>query len=131
MLENHLKQLSSQFSFPINLDKDVEGCVYMQIDQQTVLALKELSKGFVCKSDVSLLPPGDQEDLLSLLMRANYIGQGTKGGVLALNETAQMIIFISSITHEYNFREFKEKIEEFVNYLNYWKTKIKDETTKR
>lgn len=131
MLENHLKQLSSQFSFPLNLDQDAEGCVYLDIDHQTKLALKELPKGFVCKSDVSLLPPGDQEDLLSLLMRANYIGQGTKGGVLALNETAQTIIFISSITHEYNFREFKEKIEEFVNYLNYWKTKIKDETTKR
>jgi hypothetical protein len=131
MLEAHLKQLSSQFSFPLDFEKDGEGYYQLMIDSSTTISIKELPKGFICKSPVAALPAVEQEDLLALLMRANYLGQGTKGGVLALNETGQTIVFFSSLVHEYNFREFKEKIEEFVNYLNYWKTRIKDEATKR
>jgi hypothetical protein len=131
MLEAHLKQLSTQFSFPVNFEKNEEGYYQLMLDSSTAISIKELPKGFTCKSTVSALPQGEQEDLLALLMRANYLGQGTKGGILALNETAQTITFFSSLMHEYNFSEFKEKIEEFVNYLNYWKTRIKDETTKR
>lgn len=131
MLETHLKQLSLQFAFPVDMEKDGEGFYHLVIDTTTTLALKELPKGFMCKAEVSPMPSGDQEDLVALLMRANYLGQGTKGGVLSLNETAQTIVFFTSIAHEYNYKEFKDKIEESVNYLNYWKTRIKAETTKR
>jgi len=131
MLETHLKQISLQYSFPLDLEKDGEGFYQLMIDPQTPLAIKELPKGFVCRSDVAALTTQDLEDLLALLMRANYLGQGTKGGVLALNETAQAIVFFTSMLQEYNYKEFKDKIEECVNYLNYWKTRIKEATTKR
>jgi hypothetical protein len=131
MLETYLKQLSSQYSLLVNFEKDVEGFMHLQIDPHLDLFLKELPKGMMCKATVAPMPGKDQEDLLALLMRANYLGQGTKGGVLALDDTAQTIIFFSSISYEYTYPEFKDKIEEVMNYLNYWKTRIKDETSKR
>lgn len=131
MLETYLKQLSSQYSLFVNFEKDLEGFMHLQMDPSLDLFLKELPKGMMCKAIVAPMPGKDQEDLLALLMRANYLGQGTKGGVLALDDTAQTIMFFSSISYEYTYPEFKDKIEEAMNYLNYWKTRIKDETSKR
>ena len=131
MLSSLLKQLSEQFSFDIDLDKDPEGYMLLRINSNMQLFLKELSVGFTCKAEIAPLPLGEQEDLLALLMRANYLGQGTKGGVIALSDTAQKILFFSSSVDQCNYRQFKEKIEEIVNYLNYWKTRVNDETKKR
>ena len=57
-------------------------------------------------------------------MEANLFGQGTGGGVLGISPERQIFIFSKKILQDLNYQEFKEKIEEFVNYVEFWRLEI-------
>ena len=96
------------------------------------MLFKELQTGFTCKSLIAEIPKENPlEDLYILLMRANFLGQGTKNGAIAIDENVKNIIFTMSVPEDLQYRLFKDKVEEFVNYLNYWKKCITDEKYKK
>ncbi len=125
-----LQELAQKFNFTAELEKDPQGFYRLEINEKTVLLLKENNFGLTCKSDITPIASDDNEDLLTLLMRANFTGQGTGGAILCLNPTGQKLLLQNHVFGDLNYKEFKEKIEEFVNYLNYWKTRVSDQTKK-
>lgn len=130
MLETLVNQLSSNYQFPIEFFKEPSRHYILKIDQDTALTFRELEKGFLIQSAVDLAPKENAEELFLLLLKANFLGQGTKGSYLALNESGETLLFLHEQTNQLNYPQFKEKIEEFVNYLNYWKLRVKEEIKK-
>lgn len=126
MLEHLLTQLSEALHFPLLLEQEREKKSYtLTVNETTDLVFKELELGFSCKSWIAPVPKKERlEELYILCMRANFLGQGTKGAVIALDESLKHFLFTLSITEEMNYRLFKDTVEDFVNYLNYWKERI-------
>jgi len=126
MLKHLVTELASELSIPLQIEK--ESCYTLTINEESDLLFKDLNPGFSCKSRIAPLPQeGTLEDLYILCMRANFLGQGTKGAVIALDDALQHFLLILSVTEELNYRIFKETVEDFVNYLNYWKKRITPE----
>jgi hypothetical protein len=125
MLEHLITEFTEKLDLPLNLEKTNDGYYSVLLNPETELFFRDLNPGFTCRSPIGLLPKeGPIEDLYILLMKANFLGQGTKGAAIAIDENVKNILFTFSISEQLNYRLFKEHVEDFVNYLNYWKKRI-------
>ena len=127
MLKHLITELCQQFQLPMNLEINPQGYYEVSVNDTTNLLFKELNPGFSCRSILAPVPQKPTEDLFILLMKANFLGQGTKGSCIAIDDSVQNFLFTLSVPEEINYRLFKEKLEEFINYLEYWRKRIHDE----
>ena len=123
MLNNLLPQLSQELNLgPIALPDE------QKIHRVTIgslsIALKDLNPGFYFSSDLGPLPQKKKEDFLMRVMKANFLGQGTGGGALGLKEDESCLTLSLSLPYEMNYKVFKDSLEEFVNFADYWKKEI-------
>jgi len=124
MLNHLLTQLASELQISLSLEEKLSRYT-LALSNDLSLDFKELDPGFYCSSRIAALPQDSSlEDLYILCMRANFLGQGTKGSVISIDESVKHFVFSHTVVEEMNYRLFKETIEDFVNYLNYWKKRI-------
>jgi hypothetical protein len=84
------------------------------------IEVTKLDPGVHLAATVAPLPTKDREDFLLKVMEANFLGQGTGGGVLGLREDESCLTLSLSLPYEMSYRSFKDAVEEFVNFLEYW-----------
>lgn len=74
--------------------------------------------------NIGELPDRNREDFYLLLMRANFLGQGTNGYVLGMDKEEKYLTLSSKIPYDVNIKGFKEYIEDFVNFVDYWRGEL-------
>jgi hypothetical protein len=85
------------------------------------ISMKDLDPGFYFASNIGPLPKKKKEDFLMLLMKANFLGQGTGGATLGLKEDESFLTLSLSLPYDMNYKVFKDSLEEFGNFVDYWK----------
>lgn len=85
------------------------------------ISMKDLDPGFYFSSNIGPLPKKKKEDYLMLLMKANFLGQGTGGATLGLKEDESFLTLSLSLPYEMNYNAFKDSLEDFANFVEYWK----------
>ena len=102
-----------------------EGNVYeLQLNPYTVIAIRALDPGISFWSRIGPCPQVRREELFILLMKANFLGQGTGGGAIALDENENFLTLSSVLPYDMNYKKFKDALEDFTNYLDYWKEEL-------
>lgn len=91
-----------------------------------VVVFSSLNPGCSLASKIRELPHKSKEDLFIYIMKGNFLGQGTGGGTLGLDEDEKSLTLSLSLPYEINYAIFKEKLEEFINHLEYWRNAIED-----
>ena len=131
MIESILADLETHLGFPSYKGKDQsEGFYIVQISQSEEVWVKDLNPGFFLRSIIAPMSfEGDREAFLSYLMKANFLGQGTGGGVISLDPNEKFLFMSLCINYEVNYRIFRDKLEDFINYVEYWRTEIKKHET--
>lgn len=125
MLEHLLTELCNKLDLPLNLTKDKEGYYPFTLNNEISFHIKELNPGFFVKAILGEVINGSHEELYTLLMKANFLGQGTAGAFLGMDTKAKNFTLTKACKQETSYREFKDFLEEFVNYFEYWKKRIK------
>ena len=123
MLEKHISQLFEEMNLGQIPAFEKEGTAQIVLGTYPIQILK-LDTGAHFSAAIAPLPIKDQEELLLKIMAANFLGQGTGGGVLGLKEDESSLTLSLSLPYEMNYKAFKDAIEEFVNYIEYWKTEV-------
>lgn len=123
MLEKLLNELCKELnlSHPI---KNKEQEYLVQISNEIEITLKNLDPGVLFFGRLGILQKEKREDLFIYLMRANLIGQGTKGAAIGLDKEEKFLTLSYALTYEVNYPSFKQEVEDFVNYLVYWREEI-------
>jgi hypothetical protein len=85
------------------------------------ISMKDLDPGFYFSANIGPLPKKKKEDFLMLLMKANFLGQGTGGATLGLKEDESFLTLSLSLPYEMNYNAFKDSLEDFANFVEYWK----------
>lgn len=118
---DHMVQLFKELELgsPPPLEKD--GSAKVELFSFTITMVK-LDPGVHFSAMIAPPPTKEMEEFLLKMMKANFLGQGTGGGVLGMNEDESFLTLSLSLPYEMNYRAFRDAIEEFVNYLEYWKT---------
>lgn len=124
MLEKHLKQLTNDLQLDPLAAKDEQQLLHLSINPSTALTFKELNLGFFITSRIGPCPKEKREDLFILLMRANFLGQGTGGGTINLDRNENFLTLSLPFPYDLNYKAFKETVEDFVNYVEYWREEL-------
>jgi hypothetical protein len=120
MLEKNLAQLFSEFDMGTPPSFDKEGYVdffFLSFPIQ----LRKLEEGVFLSAPIHPLPSNDTESFLTYAMKGNFLGQGTGGAVIGLKNDETTLTLSLHLPYEMNYTEFKENLEQFVNYIDYWK----------
>ena len=111
-----------------SLTPDDEGCVYVQFDDRAVCFCEVPDAASVAiYAPVGVLPPQANAQLLTLLMRANYLGRGTGGATLSQAEDSNTILLHQVIPLvALDGESFADTVEKFVNVLGEWHANLQD-----
>lgn len=123
MLREQVKRLASELSLPPPREKE-KGSFTFQLSEQVDLNLRDLDPGLSLFSSILPTPQQALEDLFLLLMRANYLGRGTGGAKIALSNDEKSLTLIRNIPYELSYDAFKLSVEDFINYLLYWREEV-------
>lgn len=96
----------------------------MVISPAHSLEFRDLPEGFSIGCKIGPCPPKNREDFYLLLMRANFLGQGTGRSVIGMDAEEKNLTLSSYIPYELDFKKFKEIVEDFINFIDYWKDEL-------
>ncbi len=123
MLTHHVDQLYKDFDLGIPPSFDKDGILKLTIASYPI-QMRKLDVGAYFSALIGPLPTLEREEFLLKLMKANFLGQGTGGGVVGLKEDESFLTLSLNLPYEMDYTSFKEAVEEFINYLEYWKGEI-------
>jgi len=123
MLEQFLKELCEGFPFTKG-EKSEEGFYPLRIDKLTI-EVKEIENRYFFRSVVLPIPSIiEKETLFMHVAKGNYFGQGTGGSVLGIDKEGKQFLLTLRTNPDLNFRFFKESLEDFANYIEFWQREI-------
>ncbi len=124
MLGKHLNTLCEELSIsPVPL-KDKDRVFSFQFSNTILTKLTDLEPGIAISSEICKCPQKNREDLFIWLMRANLLGQGAGGCRIGLDIDEKVLTLSLGLPYEMNYSLFKERFEDFVNYVIYWRDEI-------
>lgn len=124
MLEQHIKTLCEDLEIETFPQKE-KGDVYaFPLNPQTTVFIHELDPGLSFRATLGPCPIKKREELFIKLMKANFLGQGTGGATIALDENENFLTLSSVLPYDMNYKMFKDAFEDFTNYLDFWKEEL-------
>lgn len=88
------------------------------------LLIQEFDNHAFVSSKIQKCPLEKKEELFIQLMEANLLGQGTGNSAIGLDPEEKFLTLSLILPYELNYTLFKETVEDFVNYLFFWREKI-------
>jgi Tir chaperone protein (CesT) family len=102
-----------------------EGDVYLlAINPQMTIRVGKLDPGVSFWAPISPCPTTKREELFILLMKANFLGQGTGGSTIGLDENENFLTLSSILPYDMSYKTFKDALEDFTNHLDYWREEL-------
>ncbi len=122
MLREYLEKLCKELEIvPPKLN---EQKIYpLKIGGESV-AIKDLDPGIALHAQICEVATKKKEELFIYLMRANLFGQGTGGCRIGIDANEKLLTLSLGLPYEMNYQMFKDTVEDFVNYLIYWRDMI-------
>ena len=124
MLESFLKTLDNELKLQPPPKKDRQQYYCFSLNPEMEIKVKELDAGMVFFGRIGPCPTLKKEELFSYLMKANFLGQGTGGASIGFDENENYLTLSSVFTYDMNYKLFRDALEDFVNYIDYWKTEL-------
>ena len=122
-IEQFLEKLAAELGRSDLFEKKSEKHFFLPMDERHI-EIKKTENGFVMCADLGELPEEEVESFCAHLLYANYLGQGTGSSAIGLGADGKTLALSMSITFDIDYQKFRELMEEFVNYTDYWKEEI-------
>ena len=128
MLDNLVNDLEKylQVSLVKEDSKDRNGYI-LTLNNGTEIWLEEGPTGIYMHTNICHYRENEidsKEDFYMYLMKANYLGQGTGNSIISIDPNEKFLTLSSLIAYEVNYKMFRDLLEDFVNYLSFWKKEI-------
>lgn len=124
MIEQHLKTLCEDLEIESVPQKEKGDIYTFPLNPQVTIAIHELDPGLAFSGKIGACPTKKKEELFIQLMKANFLGQGTGGAAIALDESENFLTLSSVLPYDMNYKMFKDALEDFANHLDYWKEEV-------
>ena len=118
-----IKKLCENLNIEIPI-KDKDKSYLIEIIDGVEIKLWDLDPGFYFHCNLAKCLEKKREAFFTHIMRANLLGQATGKARIGLDKEEKFLTLSYNIDYEITYIEFKELIEDFVNYINYWRDEI-------
>ena len=124
LLAQLIQKLSEELEFE-EAPHPEEGSVYhVPVHAELTVRIQELDPGISFWARIGPCPLDRREELFILLMKANLLGQGTGNSTIGLDENENFLTLSSILPYDMNYKAFKDALEDFTNYREYWKNEL-------
>ncbi len=124
MLERLLQTLVDEMELDEMPTKDDQAAYLLKLSDSMHVSIKALDPGLFFHAPLSPLQIPKREELLIHLMKANFLGQGTGGSSIALDENEKFLTLSLVLPYDMNYKTFKDALEDFTNYVDYWREEL-------
>lgn len=124
-IEKLLENLAKSEKLKEMPEKNKDGIYQLKLPPNFQIGISQHELGIFLSSIIIPIPKeGGKEALYIYLMKANLIGQGTGGGAIGIDPTESYFTLSQTLPLEVSYPIFKETLEDFLNYIYYWKEEI-------
>jgi hypothetical protein len=124
MLEQFLGTLAEELVLDGVPKKEPGNLFQLELNPETQLVLQELDPGISLWGKIGPCPEVKKEELFMQLSKANFLGQGTGGACIGLEESGNFLTLSLVLPYDMNYKMFRDALEDFTNYLDYWKEEL-------
>ncbi len=124
MLEPLIRRLAEELELDEVPVREKDSAYQVLLNTDLKIRIQELDPGLAFWARIAPCPKEKREDLFILLMKANFLGQGTGNNTIALDENENFLTLSSVLPYDMNYKTFKDALEDFANYRDYWKEEI-------
>lgn len=128
MLDNLISDLEKYLQTSLIKEEEKEGITYLLIlNDESEIYLKERNYNIYITSNIchfSKEAIASAEDFYIHLSKANYLGVGTGNSIISIAPEEKFLTLSLLIDYEVNYKMFRDLLEDFVNYLSYWRAEI-------
>lgn len=94
------------------------------INDELKITFIEQESGICMWGKIGPCPTLKKEDLFIYLMKANFLGQGTGGSAIGLDQDENFLTLSLVLPYDMNYIMFRDALEDFANYIDYWKAEL-------
>lgn len=123
MLEEFLKRLCDELSLT-HPTKMKEKNTFSFHFATEVVTVKDLEPGISLNASISPCLKKRREELFIRLMRANLLGQATGNTRIGIDNEEKTLTLSLGLPYELDYQAFRKNVEDFINYLIYWREEI-------
>jgi hypothetical protein len=95
-----------------------------RLREDAVVEMQDLKPGVSFFSQIGPCPLHRREELFVKLSKANYLGQLTGASRIGMSRDEKFLTLSLGMPYEMSYRGFREALEDFVNFLLYWREEI-------
>lgn len=123
MLEEFLKRLCDELSLahPVKLK---EKNTFSFLFGKEMIKVLDLDPGLSLHASIISSLKKRREELFIQLMRANLLGQATGNCRIGIDVDEKTLTLSLGLPYELNYQAFRHNVEDFINYLIYWREEI-------
>lgn len=125
MLEEMLNSLTNRYKINAATKKDKHGRFEVKIGIHKI-EVTDLDPGVRFWTRITKIPAKKREELFIFLMRANFLGQGTGGAVIGMDHPEKYLTLSLDLPYEVNYEIFREQLEDFINFVDYWAEEVEE-----
>ncbi|MBN1914478.1 MAG: type III secretion system chaperone [Parachlamydiales bacterium] len=119
MIEQYISRLCQDLQMDIP-QKSRDESYLLSVREDVPIAFSPIDEGFYAHARIAPAPE-KKEDFYIYAMNANLLHQGTGAMILGLDHEDNFLTISLKIPYEIKYEEFKNYVEDFVNYFLYWK----------
>lgn len=123
MLEAYIAKLAKELKLEERLTNQNK-IFELTINPEVHLIFSDKENVLYLWAKITQCPKESLEDLFIMLMKSNFLGQGTGESLIGLTADEKYLTLSTLMPYELSYQEFKNRTEDFVNYLTYWKKEI-------
>ena len=125
MIEFFLRDLYVELERESPPQKNEQGVYVLPLNPKLSVTITPLDPGALLTAPIAPFPQEKREQFAIHMMKANLLGQGTGGAVIGLEADEKFLTLSLAIPYDMNFKIFKEALEDFANYVDFWRDEVK------
>lgn len=121
MLETLIQQLGQELQMEEFIISTSPGNYQLSFENNITVDLSTLEQSYILKSTIGPCPKQNLEAFFTKALEANLFGRGTRGASIGLSPDGNLLTLSLELDYNSGYRDFKEKLEDFVNVIDFWR----------
>jgi Tir chaperone protein (CesT) family len=124
MLDNLIIELGKDLEMTPFIQQTEDKHYHIPFSDNIEVEAIEKERSLLLKGNIGPKPQKNIDSFLLKALEANLFGLGTRGASIGLSEDEKLLTLTAELEYNRSYKTFKEKLEDFVTVLDFWRKEI-------